>query len=55
MRLVKLAEGATCVQPIERRAMPMMAMARMAAAPTPVEPGELTIDVQLSAVYELGQ
>ena len=33
----------------------MMAMAKMAAAPTPVEPGQLDIDVQLTAVYELGQ
>ncbi len=53
VRLVNLAEGAT-EAPVERRPMPMMAMAKM-AAPTQVEPGELTLDVQLSAVYELGQ
>jgi uncharacterized protein YggE len=53
VRLVNLAEGAVD-QPVERRPMAMMAMAK-AAAPTPVEPGQLTIDVQLSAVYELGQ
>ncbi len=54
IRLVNLAEG-SADQPIVRRAMPMMAMAKMAAAPTPVEPGQLDIDVQLTAVYELGQ
>jgi uncharacterized protein YggE len=53
VRLVNLTEG-SADQPIERRPMAMMAMAK-AAAPTPVEPGQLTIDVQLSAVYELGQ
>jgi uncharacterized protein YggE len=53
IRLVNLAEGAT-EQPVERRPMAMMAMAKM-AAPTPVEPGQLTIDVRLSALYELGQ
>lgn len=54
VRLVNLAEG-SADQPVVRRAMPMMAMAKMAAAPTPVEPGQLDIDVQLTAVYELGQ
>jgi uncharacterized protein YggE len=53
VRLVNLAEG-TADQPVERRPMPMMAMAKM-AAPTAVEPGQLTIDVQLTALYELGQ
>ena len=54
VRLVNLAEG-SADQPVFRRAMPMMAMAKMAAAPTPVEPGQLDVDVQLTAVYELGQ
>jgi uncharacterized protein YggE len=53
VRLVNLSEG-SAEQPMERRPMPMMAMAK-SAAPTPVEPGQLTIDVQLTAVYELGQ
>jgi uncharacterized protein YggE len=53
LRLVNLSEG-VADQPIERRAAPMMAMAKM-AAPTPIEPGQLSVDVQLSAVYELGQ
>jgi uncharacterized protein YggE len=53
IRLVNLSEGAP-EQPIGPRPLPMMAMAKV-AAPTPVEPGQLTIDVQLTAVYELGQ
>ena len=49
-RLVRLSEGDTAApQPM---AMPMMAVRRMA---TPVAPGELTVQVGLSAVYELAR
>jgi uncharacterized protein YggE len=33
----------------------LSATGEVKAAPTPVEPGQLTIDVRLSALYELGQ
>lgn len=49
-RLVNLSEG-SAVQPI--RPMAFASMARAEAAPTPVSPGELTIDVTVTATYEL--
>ena len=53
LRLVNLSEGdvAPVYQP---RPVMMRAMATQ-AAPTPVEPGELSVDIRLTAVYELGQ
>ncbi len=53
VRLVNLTEGdATPVY--QPRPVMMRAMATQ-AAPTPVEPGELSVDIRLTAVYELGQ
>jgi uncharacterized protein YggE len=50
-RLVNLAEGAPEEpQPFQPR--PMMAM-RAAAAPTPVESGELTVRIEVSGLFEL--
>lgn len=52
LRLVNLSEGGG-YQPGPPRGVQMMAMAR-SSEPTPVEPGELNVQVQLNAVYELG-
>jgi uncharacterized protein YggE len=50
-RLVNLSEGGGYVPP---RPMPVMARAMAAPiAPTPVEPGELDIRIDVSGVYEL--
>ena len=50
-RLVNLSE--TISAPPIVRPMMMRSMAGAASAPTPVEPGELTVEVRLSAMYEL--
>lgn len=49
-RLVNLTEGSP-VEPGPVR--PMMAMARVAGVPTQVSPGQLTVQVTVSGVYEL--
>ena len=51
VRLINLSEGGG-QQPMQPR--PVFAMAK-AAAPTPVEPGELNLRIDVSAVYELGK
>ena len=53
IRLMNLSEGevGSIIQP----RMMAMRSAGAASAPTPVEPGELSVDVRLTAVYELGQ
>ncbi|HVY35377.1 MAG TPA: SIMPL domain-containing protein [Caulobacteraceae bacterium] len=51
VRLVNLSEGGG-EQPMQPR--PVFAMAK-AAAPTPVEPGELNVRIDVSAVYELAK
>lgn len=51
-RLVNLTEtGADAGEPPR----PMMAFARKAGASTPVEPGEIVVRVEVSAVYELAR
>ena len=50
-RLVNLSEGGG-YQPGPVRPMALMEM-RAKSAPTPVEPGELTVRIEVSAVYEL--
>ncbi len=52
-RLVNLSEGGG-YQPGPVRPLPMMAM-RKNSAPTPIEPGELTVRIDVSAVYELAR
>ena len=49
-RLVNLSEGGG-VQPLPMAKM--MAFAHAAAAPTPVEPGQLTVRIEVSGLYEL--
>jgi uncharacterized protein len=49
-RLVNLSEGAAAPSGPVR---PMMAMARVAATPTPVSSGELTVRTDVTGVYEL--
>ncbi len=51
VRLINLSESGGVTQGPPR---PMVFAAARAVAPTPVEPGELSVDVSLSAVYELG-
>ena len=53
VRLVNLTEGDA--GPVYQPRPMMMRSMSVAAAPTPVEPGELKVDVNLTAVYELGQ
>ena len=52
VRLVNLTEGAP-----EQSApiRPMLMAARAQAAPTPVSAGELTVDITVSAIYELAR
>lgn len=51
-RLASLTEGETEGAPA--RPMPMMAM-RAAAAPTPVEPGQQTVRIDITGVFELAK
>lgn len=52
VRLVNLTEsGGEQAGPVR----PMMRMVAMAAAPTPVSPGELTVQVNVSGVFELAK
>lgn len=51
-RLVNLSEGGG-EAPIQPMAMAGKQMLRAAAAPTPVEPGQLTVRIDVSAIYEL--
>lgn len=51
-RLITLTEGGGSSPPILRKTF-APAAARFAAAPTPVEPGQLTVQVEVSATYEL--
>lgn len=51
VRLISLSEGGGA-QPIQPR--PMLAMAK-ASAPTPIEPGDLNVRIEVSAVYELAK
>ncbi len=51
VRLVSLSEGGDA-QPIRPR--PMLAMAKT-SAPTPIEPGDLDVRIEVSAVYELAK
>lgn len=53
VRLVNLSEGE--IGPVYQPKMVAMRAMSAASAPTPVEPGELSVDIRLSAVYELGQ
>ena len=53
VRLVNLSESDA--PPIYQPKVMAMRSMSAAAAPTPVEPGELNVDVRLTAVYELGQ
>jgi uncharacterized protein YggE len=50
LRLVSLSEGASFAPP---QPMPMVAMARMDKAETPVAPGEMRVRIDVSGVYEL--
>lgn len=52
VRLVNLTEGGGEQSGPVR---PMLRMAAMALAPTPVSPGELTVQVSVSGVYELAK
>ncbi|HEY5409900.1 MAG TPA: SIMPL domain-containing protein [Caulobacteraceae bacterium] len=52
-RLVSLSEGGG-VQPLPY-APKMMTMAAARAAPTPIEPGELTVRIEVSGLYELAR
>jgi uncharacterized protein YggE len=52
VRMVSLTEGGGYAPPPP---MPMMAMARMEKADTPVSAGELRVRVDVSAVYELAR
>lgn len=51
-RIVSISEGHGFAPP---RPVPMMAMARMEKAGTPVEPGQSTLSVTLDIVFELDQ
>jgi uncharacterized protein YggE len=50
LRLVSLSEGASFAPP---QPVPMVAMARMDKAETPVAPGEMRVRIDVSGVYEL--
>jgi uncharacterized protein YggE len=53
VRLVNLTEGAP--QEIAPPRPMMMMAARAQAAPTPVSAGQLTVDISVSAIYELAR
>jgi uncharacterized protein YggE len=53
VRLISLSEGGGDVVPIQPR--PFTARAATAEAPTPVEPGELNVRIDISGVYELAK
>jgi len=53
IRLVNLSEGDSA--PIYQPRPMMMRTMAVQSAPTQVEPGELSVDIRLTAVYELGQ
>ena len=50
VRLVRLSEGSASAPP-----RPMFAARAMAAQATPIEPGQLDIEAQVSGVFELGR
>ena len=50
LRLVSLSEGTSFAPP---QPIPMVAMARMDKAETPVAPGEMRVRIDVSGVYEL--
>jgi hypothetical protein len=52
-RLVSLGEGVASEAP--RPPVPLMAVARMQKAETPVAPGELTVRVDITGLYELSR
>ncbi len=53
-RLVSLSEGAG-VEGVRPLAVPMAAQARIQGVPTTVAPGELTVRVEISGLYELAR
>ncbi len=54
VRLVNLSEGGGYAPPPVQFAKTMMRSAD-AAAPTPVEPGQLTVRIDVSGIYELAR